>query len=234
MQKLGWKPKVKNDTIQSQEEGPSAKEKKAKRFLELQCSIESTAAKVMRMSEKEHSAASKGVSKHAQDIVNRKETMSNEIESMINDWREMNSLHEAEANKKKSKFTRVELDSQHDILKKLNREIQSVNNEKVVGFGGVVGTGVSFLGFSNHLDDPAVSDEERRELNAIKEKDSQFDEKLDLIGNLLSNLNVLADGQNEELKRQEKTYEEVDKKITETGHNMGRVRRKMENTLSKC
>jgi len=208
------------------------KRKKIKRFHELQLSIESSMIKVKEMLGKQNTET-RGVSRKAQDIIDEKEMVYNEIQSMINNWREMNSIYEAEVNKKKSRFTKIELETQHDILRKLNREIQSVNNVDVAGFGGVVGTGSSFQkNYSIH--DPVISDEERRELDAIKEKDSEFDQKLDQIGNLLSNLNVLAEGHKDELKKQERVYEEVDQKVSETGWSMGKIQRKIHNTISRC
>jgi len=234
LEKIGLKAKPKNKAIQYQE-GPSAKEKKATKFLELKSSVGSSVSTVKELCDIENAPVYRGSVNNANEIVKAKETVRTEIQSMINSWKEMNSLHETEINKKRSKFTKSELDAQCEMLKQLNIEIQSVNNTQVVGFGGVVETGISFRkNYSYHQHGPSISEEQKRELNAIKAKDAELDVKLDLIGDLLSNLNTIAQGQKEEIKKQGEVLEEIDDKMVETGYNLGKVSRKIKDTLSKC
>merc|ERR1712039_109727 len=127
----------------------------------------------------------------------------------------------------------------HRIVKDLYQEIQSINTIEVVGVGGVVGTtGMSFHQNYSYLDkqerdNPIMNEQQREEIQVVKEKDLEHEAKLNEISNILNNLNVLAKEQNEELRRQGGKVQAIDEKMNDTGFNVRRLVRKTDDTIRR-
>lgn len=174
------------------------------------------------------------------------------------EWNEMNELYKKEARKKKSKFTPEELEVQQALVMQLNAEIEKVKDVQMAGYsrGGMVDEGVKLnLGTLAALDavdfqsasDPsgggkswtsgptgvAMTGSQQVQLQQIRDRDAEFDQDLDEIGEGIQDLHELALRQGEEVQRQNQMLNEVGSKIDAAHEHMVNVNAKMKDTLNE-
>lgn len=68
------------------------------------------------------------------DVIKSKSMMREEIRQAEDEWKEMDNLYKSEARKRKSKFTKEQLDIQQTLVQRLQAEIEKVKEMQSQGF----------------------------------------------------------------------------------------------------
>jgi len=115
-----------------------AAKKSGTRFLELKSSIVARLRKVHDLLE-EDSQRNSGLMSVAgganpNEVIKAKSMMREEIKQAADEWKEMEQLYKVEARKRKSKFTKEQLDIQQTLVHRLNAEIEKVREMQAQGY----------------------------------------------------------------------------------------------------
>jgi len=178
------------------------------------------------------------------------------IRQASDEWSELNELYKKEARKKKSKFTLEELEVQQALVMQLNQEIEKVKEAQLAGFGrgGATEQTVQLnLGTLAALDAADLSNNDGTNTNAwtpgttgtamtgsqqvqlqqIRDRDAEFDQDLDELGDGIQDLHDLALMQGEEVKRQNAMLTNTTNRIDKAYDHMDNVNTKMKDTLNE-
>jgi len=127
--------KANNTTMQGR--GRAAK-KSGTRFLELKSSIVARLRVVHDLLEEEtkrnQGFMSVAGGSNPAEVIKSKSTMREEIRQAEDEWKEMEGLYKSEARKRKSKFSKEQLDIQQTLVQRLNAEIEKVKEMQAQGF----------------------------------------------------------------------------------------------------
>ena len=164
------------------------------------------------------------------------------IRQLTEDWRELDNVYRREAKKKRSKFSREELDGQQHIVVQMNDEIGKVKELQRSGYlkmgvdGGEGGGGSRMVAmdqsslFTDNIGDSGagfggggsvavgeggieMTGQQRSQVQAIHDRDKEFDTMIGAIGQGVLNLQDIAVAQNEEVTRQNVMLESLAGKI---------------------
>jgi len=119
--------------------GKGRKAKKSgTRFLELKGSVIERLRKVHELLDEEAKRNQGMMSvvegSNPTDVIKQKSQMREEIRQAEEEWKEMEGLYKAEARKKRSKFTKEQLDIQQTLVHRLNAEIEKVKEMQAQPF----------------------------------------------------------------------------------------------------
>lgn len=197
------------------------------------------------------------------EVIARQAAMREELRMATEEWEELDSLYKNEARKRKSKFTQEELDFQQTLVQRLGAELEKAKALQGKGYArtgtgrdsdsaalntqalniidmddgdGFLGGGAgSALGNGNGQDNGGVelTQQQHLQLQTINDRDKEFDQELDQIGEGIQDLSELAQMQNEEVRRQNLMLDNVGQKIDDAQEHITTVNSKMKDTLEE-
>lgn len=109
--------------------------KSGSRFLSLKSKVVERLQSIHEMMEQ-----TKGLS-NSKDIISHQASIREELRQAQDDWNELNSLYQAEAKKKRSKFTSEELEIQQTLVQRLAQELEKIKQVQMRGYIGGNGRG---------------------------------------------------------------------------------------------
>ena len=260
-EELGAKPKSSIDEkaqrVESITMGKGSKtEKRGSRFLELKSLIIQRLQNVhAKLKEQSNLNRSVSMGNNPKAIIEMQSYIRQEIRAMTEEWNEMDALYKNEARKRKSKFTKSELEVQEALLQKLYQEIEACKTAQAIGFTNRSNDDIKAIEFntkaiqsldivaatvsSDNLwsDEPnigvEVSDHQRTHLDQIQIRDKDFNKQLDVIESGILDLKDIADAQGEEITRQNIMIENLGKKTDDVQDHVENVNSKMKGTLEE-
>jgi hypothetical protein len=149
---IGAKPKSSLEDKRSRAESTATmgRGKKAKmtgsKFIELKSNVVDRLKNIHRLLEEEQARTRTGVSvvigNNPKEIIARQAQLREEIRQAGDEWQELDTIYKNEARKRKSKFTREELDVQQTLVQRLYAEVEKVKelSSKNYARGGGAGT----------------------------------------------------------------------------------------------
>ena len=133
---IGAKPKSSLEDKRSRAENTATmgRGKKAKmtggKFIELKSNIVDRLKNIHGLLEEEHARTRTGVSvvsgNNPKEIIARQAQLREEIRQAGDEWQELDNIYKNEARKRKSKFSREELDVQQTLVQRLYAEVEKV------------------------------------------------------------------------------------------------------------
>jgi hypothetical protein len=133
---IGAKPKSSVEDKRSRAENTATmgRGKKAKKtggkFVELKSNIVDRLKTIHSLLEEEHARTQIGVSvasgNNPKEIIARQAQMRQEIRQAGDEWQELDNIYKSEARKRKSKFSKEELDVQQTLVQRLYAELEKV------------------------------------------------------------------------------------------------------------
>jgi len=266
---VGAKPKTdadekkrKAENVAQMGKGRAAK-KTGSRFLELKSSIVDRLKTIHQMLEEDANRGKSSVAggNNPKEIIAAQAELREQIRQAQDEWKELDGLYKNEARKRKSKFTKEELEVQETLVLRLQQEIDKVKELQMKGYargGGaedlaaqlntaalstlasdeVLGGGGGGGGRGGDRwggDEPGVSvtDGQRMQLQQLEERDAEFDNQLDEIGEGIQDLAEIAQMQGEEVRRQNVMLENVSNKIDHVHEHVQNVNAKMKDKLDE-
>jgi len=245
-----------------------AAKKSGTRFLELKSSIVARLRKVHDLLE-EDTQRNQGLMSvvggaNPNEVIKSKSMMREEIRQASEEWKEMEQLYKAEARKRKSKFTKEQLDIQQTLVHRLNAEIEKVRDMQAQGYarrdtddvaakmnvqalvslnatdldGGSGDAGPKLGGDESNWSGgtgPGVelTEGQSLQMQQIQNRDKEFDQELDTIGEGIKDLAEIAGIQSEEVKRQNIMLENVEERIDTAAEHISTVNQRMKETLNE-
>jgi uncharacterized coiled-coil DUF342 family protein len=233
---------------------------KGSRFLVLKSSIIEKLREVHAMlaeqAEREAGRVSVAAGNNPKDIITKQAAVREHIRQLQEEWRELDGLYKNEARKKRSKFTQVELETQHTLVLNLQSEIEKVREIQQRGY--VRGAGEStdvatqlntkalaaldattLMASGNggggawEANDVQMTDNQRTQVQALEDRDQDFDRQLDEIGEGIQDLHEIAQMQGEEVRRQNMMLDNMGKRIDAVHEQVVSVNIKMKDTLTE-
>ena len=259
---VGAKPKTseeekkkKAENLQSMGKGRRGK-KTGSRFLELKSSIVERLQTIHRLLEEDAARGKGSVAQgnNPKEVIAAQAQMREEIRQASDEWKELDALYKNEARKKRSKFTREELEVQETLVMRLQAEIEkckaaqrdraaaSLNTAALSaldsdtlfasnqGGGGRNGRGSKWGDNSSAV---AMTDGQRQKLQMIQDRDAEFDQQIDEIGEGIQDLAEIAQMQSEEVQRQNVMLEQVSNRIDNVNEHVQNVNAKMKDKLNE-
>jgi len=226
--------------------------KTGSRFLELKSSIVDRLKNINTLIEEQSSSKRS----NPKEAIAAQAEIRELIRQASDEWSELNDMYKKEARKKKSKFTTEELEVQQALVMELNKQIESVKEAQLAGYGrgGAMEQTVQLnLGALAALDaadlsnndgtntkawapgttGTAMTGSQQVQLQQIRDRDAEFDQDLDEIGDGIQDLHDLALMQGEEVKRQNAMLQNTTKRIDDAHEHMVNVNAKMKATLDE-
>mmetsp|Transcript_28679 Transcript_28679/g.51832 ORF Transcript_28679/g.51832 Transcript_28679/m.51832 type:complete len:314 (-) Transcript_28679:116-1057(-) len=226
--------------------------KTGSRFLELKSSIVDNLKSVHALIE-EQSASKRNNPKEA---IAAQAEIRELIRQASDEWSELNDMYKKEARKKKSKFTLEELEVQQALVMQLNQEIEKVKEAQLAGYGRGGATEQNMqlnLGALAALDaadlsnndgsntkawtpgtsGTAMTGSQQVQIQQIRDRDAEFDQDLDELGEGIQDLHELALRQGEEVQRQNAMLTNTTNRIDNAYEHMENVNAKMKDTLNE-
>jgi len=252
------KLKAQNVNQASMGKGRAAK-KSGSRFLELKSTIVNRLKTVHELlkKEKERESEGFGAGNNPKETIKAQATMREEIRQASEEWKEMNALYKKEASKKKSKFTQEELEIQATMVGKLQREIEKMKSIQAKGFargdasenaamdinmaglpavstfGDVTSGGGGGGGWTAGPSGVEVTADQRMQIQQLEDRDADFDNQLDDLGEGIQDLAEIAQMQGEEVQRQNAMLDQLGKRIDKVSDKLTSVNGKMKETLEE-
>ena len=193
--------------------------------------------------------------------------MREEIRQASDEWKELDALYKNEARKKRSKFTREELEVQETLVMRLRAEIEKCKAAQMKGYARAGGAGgrdraaaslntaaLSALDsdtlfasnqgggggrngrgskWGDNSSGVAVTDGQRQKLQMIQDRDAEFDQQIDEIGEGIQDLTEIAQMQSEEVQRQNVMLDQVSNRIDNVNEHVQNVNAKMKDKLNE-
>jgi len=197
------------------------------------------------------------------EIIAKQAAVREHIRQMQEEWAEMDALYKNEARKKRSKFTQAELEAQQVLLLSLQSEIEKVREIQQRGYVRAAGDAADVVitlntttlasldaadafsntpqgsapgwgnGNNNDEEDVALTSDQRMRIQQLKQRDTEFDQHLDDIGEGIQDLAEIAAMQGEEVKRQNVMLDNLGRRIDNVHEHVTTVNSKMKDTLTE-
>jgi|MDSW01.2.fsa_nt_gb hypothetical protein len=255
--------KMKAQNVQTM--GKSGKAKKTgSRFLELKSSIVERLQTTHKLLEDDAARGRGPVAQgnNPKENIAAKARMREEIRQAADEWSELDALYRNEARKKRSKFTREELEVQRTLVVRLQAEIQKCKEAQMSVYaraglrdadvnsaamstldsnglyeskqGGSRGRG----GEGSRWGDPsnsnvALTGGQGQKLQQLQDRDAEFDQQIDEIHDGIKDLQEIAMMQSEEVMRQNQMLDTVTNKIDNVNEHVQNVNAKMKDKLDQ-
>jgi len=198
------------------------------------------------------------------DLIVAQSKVRTDLAGLNEEWQEMYQVFQKEAKKKRSKMSPEDLAQREQVLKSLQIEIQRIKdiqraglvkeyqgkeldtleeselfnprNKAAAGGGGDGSSGDNLprprgvVGKRNNN----MTDEDRVKLQLLKERDTQIDHEIELIGKAVDELADIARTANEEVKLQNKMLDRLETKVDDVHEHLTNVNVKLKNTLEEA
>lgn len=170
------------------------------------------------------------------------------IRQVTDEWKELDELYKKEARKKRSKFTEAELETQQTLVEQLYLKIEEIEKEQKKGYGANrQGDAPALNSTALFMDAPggkksgwqgsgggvATTEAQKQQILQLEERDADFDNQLDAIGQGVQDLAEIAALQGEEVTRQGVQLEQLNNKMDKINERMVSVNESMKETLEE-
>ena len=201
------------------------------------------------------SAAAQDPTANPKDQIARDAKIKKKLRALREDWHDLDGLVQAELRRKKPRVDADELKNREELVLRLLREIDEVKAQHRAGYAAARGGGKRSPGrelkskddhelFQKRPPEGTSSDDPRREqetissaqqqkLQQLKERDRDFDQQIDGIGQGIDELSNIASMQNEEVKKQNAMLEDLQQRMDEVHDHVSNVNAKMKDTLDE-
>mmetsp|Transcript_244 Transcript_244/g.390 ORF Transcript_244/g.390 Transcript_244/m.390 type:complete len:326 (+) Transcript_244:115-1092(+) len=270
---IGAKPKTSLEDKRHRAENTASmgRGKKAKktggRFVDLKSSIINRLKTIHALLEEEQQRIRNGMSvasgNNPKEVIAKQAQIREEIRQVEDEWQELDGIYKNEARKRKSKFTKEELDIQQTLVQRLYSELEKVKQLSsrnyargtgaaredvaanlnvqaltVMDVSGNDGKSVSWAGNGgsgggDRGGGVELTHQQHLKLQQIESRDQDFDRQLDEIGQGIQDLAEIAQMQNEEVRRQNIMLENVENKIDDAHDHITNINSKMKETLDE-
>eukprot|EP00816_Leptocylindrus_hargravesii_P010617 CAMPEP_0196804910 /NCGR_PEP_ID=MMETSP1362-20130617/4601_1 /TAXON_ID=163516 /ORGANISM="Leptocylindrus danicus, Strain CCMP1856" /LENGTH=302 /DNA_ID=CAMNT_0042177497 /DNA_START=48 /DNA_END=956 /DNA_ORIENTATION=- len=252
-EEVGGKEEVKTKATKN-----SASKDKASRFQDLKATIVDRLKTVQQLMKDAHEKekAMVGGFANPKEKIAAQQTMRENIRQLGEEWKELDALYKSEAKKKRSKFSKDELQAQQTLVIKLQQEIEKVKEVQRSAFRGAAGNtapsgyqtsqyaptapgmsknnkpvGASWASSDNNA--ASLTNEQKEQIQELQERDQDFDRQIEAIEMGITDLAEIAELQNEEVKRQNVMLENTKNKIDAVHEKVVTVNAKLKNTLNE-
>uniref|UniRef100_A0A7S2H3E7 t-SNARE coiled-coil homology domain-containing protein n=1 Tax=Helicotheca tamesis TaxID=374047 RepID=A0A7S2H3E7_9STRA len=242
-----------------------ATKKTGSRFLELKSSIVDRLKTIQGLLEEQANRETMSVAQgnNPKETIAAQAEIREQIRQATDEWKEIDALYKNEARKKRSKFTKEELEVQETLVLRLQAEIEKVKDaqsrgykrgdaatslnlqalasidattldgEEHAGSSGAFSPSVGGGGWASGPSGVEVTDGQRMQLQQLEDRDADFDRQLDEIGEGIQDLHEIAQIQGEEVRRQNAMLDNVGKKIDDVHEHVTTVNERMKETLDE-
>uniref|UniRef100_A0A7S2EAN5 t-SNARE coiled-coil homology domain-containing protein n=1 Tax=Trieres chinensis TaxID=1514140 RepID=A0A7S2EAN5_TRICV len=252
--------KAKAENVAAMGKGRAAK-KTGSRFIELKSSIVDRLKQIHQLLEEEANRGKGSVAagNNPKELIAAQAEMREQIRQAQEEWQELDALYKNEAKKRKSKFTKEELEVQETLVYRLQAEIEKVKEAQMKGYargGGDVATTLNTAalasldtndlfapnegggggkggGWNNPGASITVTGQQQQQLQMLEDRDQDFDRQLDELGEGIQDLTEIAQIQGEEVRRQNQMLEGVSNKIDHVNEHVKNVNAKMKDKLDE-
>jgi methyl-accepting chemotaxis protein len=225
-------------------------EKKGTRFLELKSNIIDSLKDIHKLmgEAKELEKAGFG-GDNPKELIKVQAEIRERIRQATDEWKELDAIYKKEARKKRSKFTPEELEIQAELVNRLNDEIEKIRSAQMAGYtrNRADDKAAAILGSSHISSIPtgkkttfkkgstgvALTDNQRIQIQELEQRDADFDNQLDQIGEGILDLAEIAEQQGEEVKRQNAMLDNVNEKMDVINERVVNVNTRMKETLDE-
>jgi t-SNARE complex subunit, syntaxin len=269
---IGAKPKTSLEDKRHRAENTASmgRGKKAKktggRFVDLKSSIINRLKTIHSLLEEEQQRIRMGMSvasgNNPKEVIAKQAQIREEIRQVEDEWQELDGIYKNEARKRKSKFSKEELDVQQTLVQRLYSELEKVKQLSSKNYArgngatrediaaGLNAKALNVMDVSD-FDGKAASwagsgpsgggggggveltHQQHLKLQQIDSRDQDFDRQLDDIGQGIQDLAEIAQMQNEEVRRQNIMLENVESKIDDAHDHITNINSKMKETLDE-
>jgi len=236
--------------------GTKKSQKTGSRFLELKSSIVGRLQDIHGMiadsKQKEKSRVGFQVNEQKETIAAQAKVRE-EIRQATDEWKELENIYRNEARKKRSKFTPDELEVQQVLVMKLQDEIEKCKEasqgtgRRMDPQGQLNSDNLAFLaaediyaptsggkgGWKGGTKGAALTGGQQSQIQALQERDAEFDTQLDDIGEGIQDLAEIAELQSEEVKRQNQMLDDMGIKMDSVHEHVQNVNLKLKDTLKE-
>jgi len=213
------------------------------RFMELKGGMMTRLAAVKTGMEEVRDAEAAG-NNNPKEVVQKQQAIREHLRNLNEEWRELESIYQSEARKKRSKYTAEEMQTRLQVVQHLQQEIQSVKDlQRQKYMPDYKRTGLADMAdaelFKGKGSGPAVTternmemtDQDRTQLQVIKDRDAQIDVQIDEIGRGVDDLKDLAQRQNEEVRRQNAMLQGLEQQIDDVHEKVVNVNASLKEKL---
>lgn len=226
---------------------------KASRFQDLKSTILDRCKTVQELMKDAHEKekAIVGGYTNPKEKIAAQQTMRENIRQLGEEWKELDALYKSEAKKKRSKFSKDELQAQQTLVIKLQQEIEKIKEVQRSAFRGAGGNsapsgyqtsqyaptankapvGASWASSDNNA--ASLTNEQKEQIQELQERDQGFDREIEAIELGIMDLAEIAELQNEEVKRQNVMLENTKDKIDAVHEKVVTVNAKLKTTLDE-
>ena len=216
------------------------------RFLDLKGMMISKLKEIKKiMQEQQEQRASGGPSNPKQQI-EQDSKVRKILRELNEDLQELEQLYNTEARKRRSKYTKEELQLREEVVRLLSQEIEQVRAAQRGGYiqgydikPAVVAMEDSEL-FRPKGEDSGmprqqekITAEQQMQLQQLRERDDKINEGVEQISKGVDVLKQLADQQNEEVKKHNVMLDNLGKRMDSVHEHVTNVNQKMKNTLDE-
>lgn len=236
--------------------GTKKSQKTGSRFLELKSSIvgrlQDIHGMIAESKQKEKSRVGFQVNEQKETIAAQAKVRE-EIRQATDEWKELENIYRNEARKKRSKFTPDELEVQQTLVMKLQDEIEKCKEasqgtgRRMDPQGQLNSDNLAFLaaediyapssggggGWTGGTKGAALTGGQQTQIQALQERDAEFDNQLDEMGEGIQDLADIAELQSEEVQRQNQMLDDLGTKMDSVHEHVQNVNLKMKDTLKE-
>lgn len=171
------------------------------------------------------------------------------LRELNEDLQELEQLYNSEARKRRSKYTKEELQLREEVVRLLSQEIEQVRAAQRGGYIQGYDIKPAVVAMEDHeLFQPKADDggpgsvqrqqekitaEQQVQLQQLKERDDQINEGVEKISKGVDVLKELADQQNEEVKKHNVMLDDLGQRMDSVHEHVTNVNQKMKNTLDE-
>lgn len=233
--------------------------KTGSKFMELRATIVERLRNIHGLLEEE-SQRSKGrmsvvQGNNPKEVIARQTQIRQETKAAQEEWTKLNAIYVNEARKKRSKFSQDQLNAQQESVRRISQELEKVKNAQMAGYAKnnskedeaamwnaqaiVTNNAYKFDGDNafNSTSKPSMgvdlTSDQSVQLQQLKDRDADFDQTLNEIGEGIKDLSEIAQMQNEEAKRQTVMLERVEEQMENVQSHVSSVNAKMKETLDE-
>lgn len=194
------------------------------------------------------------------ELITNQSKVRTEVNIISDEWKELDTVYRLESKKKRSRYTKEELAARQNIVVALQRSIQDIKDSQRSGFvKGIetkrmvtmeesdmfkkrdIETGSQQPGAPPTVQPTGIhgtrnnnmTDQQRGQLMLIRERDREFDQQIDEIGQGLDILRELAAQANEEVKLQNVMLDTLEEKVNDVHDRMLNINERMKDTIEK-
>ena len=216
------------------------------RFLDLKGMMISKLKEIKKVMQEQQEQRTSGGPSNPKQQIEQDSKVRKILRELNEDLQELEQLYNTEARKRRSKYTKEELQLREEVVRLLSQEIEQVRAAQRGGYiqgydikPAVVAMEDSEL-FRPKGEDSGmprqqekITAEQQMQLQQLRERDDKINEGVEQISKGVDVLKQLADQQNEEVKKHNVMLDNLGKRMDSVHEHVTNVNQKMKNTLDE-